>query len=319
MREYERRREESRHRLSERLAVVYEKVAGYRELDERVAAMAVKGAKRYLDGNEAALAEAKAALDELTKAKEGLLDAAGFPKDYLSEQYKCPDCADTGFINHQKCPCLKQAIIDLLYQQSGIRGVLERENFDRLVYDYHSGEDLTLYQKAVARCQAFCDGFNESGPPAYQNLFLYGTIGTGKTFLSSCIAKRIIDQGYSVIYYTASDFFATISRYTFDFNNKEGLQELREDLSECDVLIIDDLGTEYTNDFTVTQLFSFINIRHVRRKALVISSNLSLEQLKNLYSERIFSRITSNFELLRLSGGDIRMKKKLGIMGKEGL
>jgi DNA replication protein DnaC len=294
-----------------RLAAVYEKIPDYHELEDRVATVAVDGAKRYLDGNETALAESKTALDELINKKESLLLAAGFSADFLTPQYECTDCSDTGYIGQQKCHCLKQAIIDLLYQQSGIRGVLECENFDHLVYDFHSGEGLANYQKAVARCQAFCDGFSENSPPTYQNLFLYGTIGTGKTFLSSCIAKRILDQGYSVIYYTASDFFATISRYAFDYKNREGLQELREDLSECDVLIIDDLGTEYTNDFTATQLFSYMNIRHVRRKAMVISSNLFLEQLRERYSDRIFSRISSNFELLRLCGDDIRMKKKL--------
>jgi DNA replication protein DnaC len=314
MQVYERRREESRLRLAERLAEVYEKVAGYQDLDEQVAAIAVRGTKKYLDGSEAAIAEAKTALDDLMKAKEGLLAAAGYAEDYLTATYECAGCADTGYIGQQKCPCLRQAVVDVLYQQSNIRAVLERENFDQLVYDYHSGDDLAIYQKAVARCQAFCDGFGADRLPAYQNLFLYGTIGTGKTFLSSCIAKRVIDQGYTVIYYTASEFFAEISRYTFDFKNREGLQDLREDLSECDILIIDDLGTEYTNDFTATQLFYFLNIRHLRRKAMVISSNLSLEQLKNLYSERVFSRITSNFELLRLSGGDIRIKKKMGEM-----
>jgi DNA replication protein DnaC len=295
-------------------------VDGYQDLEAEIAAVSVSQAKKYLNGDETAIAESKSIIKELTQAKENLLKASGIENDYLMPNYGCPDCQDTGYlqagaetVRSQKCHCLKQAILDMLYEQSGIRGILKKENFDHLSYEYHSGEDLVRFQKAVAKCHEFCDKYPENPAsghkPDYQNLFFFGSVGTGKSFLSGCVAKVLIDRGYSVIYYTATGFFNAISRFTFDFNNRDGLQMLREDLSNCDLLIIDDLGTERPNDFTVTQLFSYLNIRHLNEKSTIISTNLSLKDLKDIYSARILSRVF-NYDVLYMPGADIRMLKK---------
>jgi DNA replication protein DnaC len=136
-------------------------------------------------------------------------------------------------------------------------------------------------------------------------------VGTGKSFLSGCIAKELIENGHSVIYFSASGLFETLSQFSFDYKNKDELHGIYEDLYSCDLLIIDDLGTELTNNFVTSQLFSCLNERHMRRKSTIISTNLSLEELRNRYSDRIFSRITSNYNLCKLSGPDIRIYKKL--------
>ena len=151
----------------------------------------------------------------------------------------------------------------------------------------------------------FVNSFGESS----RNLFLYGDTGVGKTFLSNCIAKELINRSFSVLYLSAFELFDPLAKSKFD--KDEDAAEMNEHIFDCDLLIIDDLGTELPNSFTVSQLFLCINERLVRRKSTIISTNLSLESLVETYSERTFSRITSNYTILKLTGDDIRIKKKL--------
>ena len=242
----------------------------------------------------------------LRAKKDNLLDRAGFPKDYLTLHYTCPDCKDTGYIDGQKCHCFRQASVALLYEQSGIQELLKQDNFDSLSYEYYEGEDLERFRNAVTTCRNFIKNFNSD----YHNLFFYGTVGTGKSFLSGCVAKELIEKGNLVIYFSATQLFNELSKSTFDYRNREDLSVLQDDLFNCDLLIIDDLGTELTNTFVASQLFSCLNERHLRKKATIISTNLSLQELRDRYSDRIFSRITSNYEVCKLTGPDIRMYKK---------
>jgi len=197
--------------------------------------------------------------------------------------------------------------ISLLYEQSNIQEVIEKENFSTLSYEYYKGEDLKRFEDAVNMSKAFVAGFKKH----YQNLFFYGTVGTGKSFLSGCIARELLSHGHSVIYFSANGLFENLARYSFDIKSKETLYNFNKDLYNCDLVIIDDLGTEVTNSFVTSQLFGLLNERHLGRKATIISTNLSLEELRDRYSDRIFSRITSNYALCKLTGPDIRIHKRL--------
>ena len=135
-------------------------------------------------------------------------------------------------------------------------------------------------------------------------------MGTGKSFLSGCIAKELIEKGYSVIYFSAAGLFETLSRNMFDYKNTEEFRNLHEDLYGCDLLIIDDLGTECLNNATVSMFFSLLNERHLNQKATIISTNLFLEDIQNRYSERIFSRIMNQYISCKFTGPDIRRLKK---------
>ena len=184
--------------------------------------------------------------------------------------------------------------------------MLKEENFDTLSYDFHQGEDLAIFKKNVNTCKNFVNTF----PADYSNLFFYGTVGTGKSFLSGCIARELIEKGCSVIYFSAAGLFETLSRSMFDYKNKDELHSLHEDLYGCDLLIIDDLGTECINNVTASQFFSLLNERHLSKKATIISTNLFLEDIQNRYSERIFSRIIDNYTICKFTGSDIRRLKK---------
>ena len=306
MKTYEEKQLKSRHTLEERLAYVHKTIPAYQELSSKISSLSIESASRLLEGDESALTDLKETLSSLRAKKADLLSESGLPSDYLELQYVCPDCKDTGYIGQQKCHCFKQQIISLLYKQSNIKEMLEENNFSTLSYDFYTEEDLLHFQNAVKTCKDFIDCFNSD----YHNLFFYGTVGTGKSFLSGCVAKELMDMGHSVIYFSSSGLFEKLSQISFDYNAKEELADLYEDLYSCDLLIIDDLGTELTNNFSSSQFFSCLNERILRKKSIIISTNLSLQELRDRYSDRIFSRITSNFKLCKITGPDIRMYKK---------
>lgn len=303
---YERTRDRNRHLAASRKAEVYRKVAGYQALEESVSACSVACGKRLLEGDEAALGELHHTLLELSDKKKQLLTQAGYPADYLDPVFDCPDCQDTGYRDGVKCHCFRKQIITLLYEQSGIQEMLNDNNFSTLSYEYYSGEDLERFRAAVDSCHEFIRQF----PDSASNLFFFGNVGTGKSFLSGCIARELLDQGYSVIYFSAVQLFDLLSDYSFDYKNKEMQANPYEDLYNSDLVIIDDLGTEISNSFVISKLFHCLNERQLRKKSTIISSNLSLEDLKATYSDRIFSRITANYVFRYLTGPDIRMCKK---------
>lgn len=309
---YEEKQTRNMRLLLQRRQQVYAQLPEYQELDASVGATSVAHARLLLDGDEAALEELKQELARKADQRRALLAQAGYPLDYLEPFYECPDCQDTGYIGSEKCHCFRQQEITLLYEQSGIQEMIARENFDTLSTAYYKGEDLQRFQNAVAISHKFVDDFKKS----YQNLLFYGTVGTGKSFLSGCIARELLSQGMAVIYFSASGLFETLARYSFDTKAKEALYNFCKDLYSSDLVIIDDLGTEVTNNFVTSQLFSLLNERHLRQRATIISTNLNLEEMRDRYSDRIFSRITSNYSLCKLTGPDIRMYKKR-FSGKE--
>lgn len=303
---YERTRDKNRHLLDERKNEVYMVVDGYKELDEAVSSYSVAYGKKLLNGDDSAMDDLRKVLADLSDSKSKLLVSYNYPADYLEPIYDCPDCQDTGYINGSKCHCFRRQMITLLYEQSGIQEMLADNNFSTLSDEYYEGEDLERFRSAVDSCHEFINNFPAGSP----NLFLYGTVGTGKSFLSGCIAKELLDKGYSVIYFSAVQLFDLLSEYSFDHKNKDSLYNPYEDLYNCDLVIIDDLGTEIANNFVTSKLFNCLNERQIRKKSTIISSNLSLEELKTLYSDRIFSRVTSNYVFRKLTGPDVRMSKK---------
>ena len=318
MRQYEARQIENRHITKKRMQEVYERCPKLKELDASISSVSVSREKRLLDGETESLDLLKQELRELIAQKEQLLNQMGYPSDYLEPSYRCPDCRDTGYIGSEKCHCFKQAAIDLVYTQSNMRRILEQENFDTFSFEYYSKEDgkhgmegssYMTAQSAVSQCKDFIRNFDSS----FENLFIYGDTGVGKTFLSNCVAKELLDTGHSVIYFTAFELFHIFEKATFQKSrDKDGLLNGDyQNLFDCDLLIIDDLGTEFSNSFTTSQLFLCLNERILRQKSTIISTNLNITQLAELYSERTFSRITSYYTMIKMLGLDIRILKKL--------
>ena len=242
----------------------------------------------------------------ITRRREQLLIENGFPPDYLELTWDCPDCHDTGYIGREKCHCLRKRETALLYDQSNLETLAENMDFSSLSESFYTGEDLEHFRHARQTCERFVAEFDN----VFRNLYLYGTVGTGKTMLSVCAARALIEKGKSVLYFSAASLFDRLADCTFGSVSRDSLREFTADLYGCDLLIIDDLGTEFTNAFVASQLFSCISERGLNRHSTIISTNLSLREMQSRYSDRVFSRITSTYEICKLTGKDIRLQKR---------
>ncbi len=306
-----RNRREAEHRYNEVIA----HIPSIKELDDSIANLSMETAIHALEGDEGALDLLRQNIDQIKSEKQDLLIANGYSQDYLDTHYDCSDCQDTGYIGNQKCHCFTRALVQELYNQSNISELLNVENFNTFSTNYYPDDtvdpltNLTPKDNIIQTLKVahhFVDYFDEE----HGNLLLYGNTGVGKTFLSHCIAKELLDQSHTVVYLTSMELFDILGKYTFRRDSRE--QDRDAALSyilDCDLLIIDDLGTEMTNNFTSSQLYHCIDSRLIREHSTIISTNLSFDDLSSRYTERIFSRIMSNYTLIKLYGEDIRITK----------
>ncbi|MCB6926815.1 ATP-binding protein [Enterocloster bolteae] len=315
MREYGRQQIENHHKLEERRKEIYARLPVVRQLEAEIAERSVACAKKLLEGDKSVLDRLKEDLKDLREQKSLIIRAAGYSDDYLELHYRCPDCRDTGLIDGRKCHCFLQAQMKLLHAQSNLEDVLERENFNALSYEYYDDTEIlpqlgitnaAYMRRVVAGCREFVRDFDKK----HDNLLFTGSTGVGKTFLTNCIARELMDDFHSVIYLTASDLFDVFSRNKFDYDNAEDMKDMYRFILDCDLLIIDDLGTELNNSFTSSQLFYCINERMNMSRSTIISTNLTLARLRDSYTDRVTSRIMSGYRIIPLYGGDIRLLKK---------
>ena len=314
MRGYHNRQLQNRHLTQERLEQLYATIPQLKSINDAIASLSVEAARKKLADDLTGAALIKDKIEDLKEEKAALLQHFGFDDSIFDSVYTCKDCKDTGYINGEKCHCFKQEVINVVYAQSNIKNILSRENFNHFSYEYYSDEDinpttglssLETARRAVHECQHFIEDFDNKP----KNLFLYGNTGVGKTFLSNCVAKELLEKGYSVIYFTAFQLFDILSKGVFD-RDADAIAA-HQNIFDCYLLIIDDLGTEFANSFTTSQLFLCVNERLLRQKSTIISTNLNLNQMIDMYSERTWSRISSNYTLIKLFGDDIRIQKKL--------
>lgn len=313
MRIYNQRQFQDKYEQDQRREEVYQKVPQIRQIEDEISSQAVRCARKLLDGDTNAKEELKQHIEDLREQKEVLLSAFGFPADYMEMHYACPECQDTGYVDGRKCRCFKKEEIRLLYSQSNIEEVLLRENFDSFSYEYYDDRvvipeiQMTVadYMRQVHTwCKEYVENFEKKGG----NLIFTGSTGVGKTFLTNCIAKALIDQHQSVIYLSSNDLFDVFSKNKFHYDTEEKMKDMYQYILDCDLLIIDDLGTELNNTFVSSQLFYCINERLLRKKSTIISTNLSMTMLRDTYSDRISSRIISQYSIIPLYGDDIRTK-----------
>ena len=312
MRMYEARRLSGYNLSRERRREVYAKIPEMRDLDREMTHNSILLGKQLLASDDQSSTDiCRQKNQKLAEQKRQLLLDRGFPKDYLDPVYACPDCKDTGYIGTEKCHCFRQAVIRMIYSDSNMQHILEKENFSRFNDQYYSDQLLEggrpsprqNIHAVVKKCREFIDDF-----PSAQNLLLHGSTGTGKTFLSHCIAKEIMDKGYTCVYVTAFQLFDILTSQAYQ-KRKDHLPMSYQLIFHCDLLVIDDLGTELNNAFITSQLFHCLNERQLREKSTLISTNLSVRNLKERYTERIVSRIIENYTICQLYGEDIRLKK----------
>lgn len=290
-----------------------EEIPELSRINSHIAHLSADMAVMRIRGDRETLEKSSEERKRLIEYRNALIRSAGYSLEDLEPQYECGICRDTGYVGNEMCQCMRDRVIEILYDQSNIREVLERENFGTYSLRYYSsrtagqGEESALdaAKKALAAAMEFVRHFDDRE----ENLFISGPTGTGKTFLCNCIAKAVLDAGCSVIYLSAVRLFSTLADEMF--SGQKSAQANADDLLSCDLLIIDDLGTEYANAFTQSAFFNCINERLLRSRHTIISTNLSVEQIRTEYSERVFSRIAEKYTFIRLFGDDIRIIKKL--------
>lgn len=258
------------------------------------------------DGVKARMAELEAENLVLTEKRASVLLANGYPANYTEPEYFCPDCGDTGYVDGKMCVCKKRALVMAGYESSGVGALMKTQSFDTFSFDYYTGDALIKAKNNYAVTKRYAENFSGKGDG---NLLFAGATGLGKTHLSTSVAVTVIERGFDVKYETAQNLVGDFEDK--QFRNAYSVQD--EDPTEryfdCDLLIIDDLGTEMTNQFTVSCLYNLINSRINRGKATIINTNLSSAELRRRYSDRITSRLFGEFAVLLFEGGDIRAAK----------
>ncbi len=253
----------------------------------------------------------KKSIQSLQKTKAELLAKNGFNIDYLDEIYNCKECRDTGFVEGKRCTCLKNLISKHISANSNLTEHMRGQTFETFDMSLFAGQGEKS-QKVMQVMQIVCDkaySFAENFEKTGENMLLMGNAGTGKTFVSSCIANRALERGKTVYYQTAFRLFELFESEKFGKGDDDA-RDIVKYVYDVDLLIIDDLGTEFVTQFTAAALFDIINSRIIAGKSTVISTNLSFETLSANYSERITSRFVGEYKILQTLGDDIRKIKR---------
>ncbi len=251
--------------------------------------------------------DVKKSIQDLQRQKAELLTENGFSEDYIDDIYSCAKCRDTGFIDGRRCECLKSLIVKHIGENSNLTEYMREQVFDKFDFSLFanqgdgSGTTLKVMQKLCDKASSFAETFDQT----HDNFLIMGNAGTGKTYITSCIGNRALERGKTVYYQTAFRLFEIFENARFS-KGEEDAAELVKYIYDVDLLIIDDLGTEFTTQFTLTSLFDIINSRIISGKSTVISTNLGFEELSELYSQRITSRFTGHYQLMQTMGNDLR-------------
>lgn len=256
------------------------------------------------EDTEACLARIKEENDRLRERKRELLLAAGFPEDYTDPRYECCACHDTGYAGGKMCNCMREALTLAGIESAGLGRLVNTQSFDSFSLEFYSGRDKDTAARNLLALRNFADNFSdkENG-----SLILLGPTGLGKTHLSSSVAMAVIEKGFDVVYTTAAGLFSVFEKQRFgDGHAGDGTDS---GFFDTDLLIIDDLGTEISNQFTLSCLYNVINSRLISGKSTIISTNLTPDELRSRYADRITSRLFGEFRPLLFTGKDVRAQK----------
>ena len=310
---YEKIRTDENRKLMKRREEIKNKYPEILELDTTIQKLCLNLSMAALRGitDQNELNNIKEEITDLRAKKYEMLVSHGYNPDYLNLHYNCPKCKDTGFIGIDKCSCFKSKLIKLYYKDSDLEEAVKTNNFKNFNINLYSNHKLNderyTPRKNIEDILEYITGeYLPNFKNSNTNLLFYGNSGTGKTFLSWCIAKELLDKGFLVVYKTSDDLLRALK--DIKFNNDTDLENL---LINCDLLIIDDLGSEQITDFSSTELFTLINKKILKNKKMLISTNLSLPLISKRYSERISSRIICEFKLFKFFAEDIRIQLNL--------
>lgn len=316
---YANKRDKNEQLLEHRKNEVYNRIPEIKSIDDEISKIGLNLAKTVLlnpKSKDEIVNESKDTIESLKLRKEELLVKNNISLDYLEIKFQCDSCKDKGFLpNGEKCSCLKQEIVNEAYKMSNLDRILSQENFSNFnlnIFSPKKSPDGEISPREnmlnnLSICENFVHDFKIDNN---ENLLFYGSTGLGKTYMCNCIAKELLDKGNVVIYQTSFRILDILEDYKFrrDPNNQIS-EENYKNLFDCDLLIIDDLGTELNNSFTSGEIFNIVNTRLVAGKKIIISTNLTPSQIGNTYTQRILSRILDKFRILEFTGDDLRWER----------
>lgn len=309
--EYSKRYLKAQEASDERRRELYEKIPGLRELDKQLSCTGLRIMDAMLGQGENAqanLAIVRRENEALVGERGALLRAYGYPEDYTDVHYECDKCGDTGYVGTKMCDCMRHALVLAGYESSGIGALMKSQSFENFSLDfYRTTPNLYATMKyAYDKVRSFAENF---GSDTYTNFLFMGGTGLGKTHLSTSAAKVVIDRGFDVLYVTAGGMIGDFEQKRFGNSALGGVVEDTSRYYGADLLIIDDLGTEIANQFTVSCIYDIINARIVKRKSTIISTNLNQEEIAKRYWDRITSRLFGEYLPIVFAGTDIRKQK----------
>ncbi len=311
--EYSEKYVRARERADERKFELYAKIPEVKAIDSVLAGTGseimaiITSGKGNTDEKVEAL---KSRNNALLKQREDLLVANGYSADYSDIQYDCDKCGDTGYVGTKMCECMKKALVLAGYESSGLGGLIRTQSFENFSLEYYKGggSNFDNMEMFVGALKKFAEGF---GADTYRNHLLFGPTGLGKTHLSTAVAKTVIERGYDVLYVSAVGMIGDFEARRFGTGAGDGSLRDTERYYSADLLIIDDLGTEVVNQFTVSCLYDVINSRINNRKCTFINTNLTKKEIEAKYTERITSRLFGEYYPLPFNGTDIRKQKRM--------
>ena len=308
-------REDRERENREHLRIAYEQAPRLKEIDRQLRLTMARAAQAVFAGGDAQrlMAQAKEENQELQREREWILDTT-FEEGFLDETPICPTCSGTGYVGSTMCECLlelcrQEQKKELTFLSAG------RESFDQFKLDYYPDRvdpktgysARAIMERTFQVCKRYAYGFSmKSG-----NLLFSGNTGLGKTFLSACIARTVADSGYSVVYESAGHLFQTLEKARFESNEENRAAAAK--YTGCDLLIMDDLGTELPGQFVTAALYSLVNDRLLEGRPTIISTNLTEEDLVRRYNPQIASRLRGSYRRVAFVGEDIRLLKNRGL------
>lgn len=312
--ELSRRRHRAFIDAENRRARIYEELPSVRELEQKLTHTGVAAARAVFAGGDTKT-ELMKLRDENLKIQQEmrtLLQSRGYTPEDLEERYLCAACRDKGYIDGRMCTCMKKLLRDIAYSELNERSPLSLDNsrFETFSLDWYQNTpdpNGNIPRRRMEKMLSFCKNYAENFSRSSKSILMMGNTGLGKTHLSLAIAGRVTDLGFGVIYGSAPDLLAAIEKETF---SRDSDGAVLDRLEQCDLLILDDLGTEYSKAFTRSAVYNLLNARLARDKATIINTNLSIPELQREYSDRLISRVIGEHIHFTFIGDDIRIAKK---------
>lgn len=312
--EYETKAMKAEEAADERREELYRVIPGLRDLDRTLSGFGLRLMKQAMEGGDtqAGVASLQAENERIQAARRDLLARYGYPADYCSPRYECPKCRDSGYIGIRMCTCMRKKLTEAGMMSSGLGSLMKTQSFENFSLDYYKNDPAAFarMQDNLQKIRVYATNFGgpEWGKIAHNMLFFGGT-GLGKTHLSTSIARVVIEHGYDVFYNSAVGMLADFETQRFGNSAVLGDADNTSRYTTCDLLILDDLGTELVNQFTLSVLYTVINTRMNLAKATIISTNLTAAELRKTYSDRITSRLFGEFNPIPFVGTDVRKLK----------